>query len=259
MLGKDRNAGMKNLRVWFLPRRVVYGGVFAVILLLAAAFAVQSQQGTAEMPSVSVTADAENEPVFQGVTGGPNVAITVNVDWGEEWIPEILRILAEHDVKVTFFVTGVWAEKNPELLKQMAEAGHSIQSHGYRHDHYNQMSVEQAVAEIKKAEKVISAITGKKCAAFASPYGEFDETVQEAALQANVRLIMWTVDSIDWQKPDPETIAERILSKAGNDSILLFHPVEPTVKALPRVLEGLREKGLQCRTIEEILQPSVVR
>ncbi len=190
---------------------------------------------------------------MEGITGGPNVALTVNVDWGEEYLPGMLEILEEKQARVTFFVTGVWAEKNAGLVRQMAAAGHSVQSHGYRHDHYNQLSPQDIAAELNKAEQSIAGITGRPCVAFASPYGEFDDNVAIASARAGYRLIMWTIDTIDWEKPAPDVITKRVLSKLQNDAIVLMHPTENTLAALPEILTGIREKGYQCLTIEEIL------
>ena len=100
------------------------------------------------------------QPVYQGNSGKKAIALTVNVDWGEEYIPAMLKEFKKHNAQVTFFVTGRWAEKNPELLKQMSKAGHSIQNHGYKHLHFNQLSEAQAQEQIKKAEKIIEETTG---------------------------------------------------------------------------------------------------
>jgi peptidoglycan/xylan/chitin deacetylase (PgdA/CDA1 family) len=86
-----------------------------------------------------------------------------------EYIPAMLEEFKKAQAQVTFFVTGSWAEKNPELLKQMSEAGHSIQNHAYKHVHFSSLSDAEAQAQIKKAEAVIEKIIGKKTRFFAPP------------------------------------------------------------------------------------------
>ncbi len=54
-------------------------------------------------------------PIYRGATDKPNVSLMFNVDWGEEFIPQILEVLKETDISATFFPTGTWAEKNPDL------------------------------------------------------------------------------------------------------------------------------------------------
>ena len=198
-------------------------------------------------------ASHSREPIYQGNSNEKAIALTVNVDWGEEYIPDMLKEFKKHDAQVTFFVTGRWAEKNPELLQEMSKAGHSIQNHGYKHLHFNQLAEDQAQEQIKKAEKVIEEITGKKSRFFASPYGEQSKKLMQAVSGLNYDLIMWSIDTIDWQRPAPETIIKRVTNRIHNDAIILMHPTEPTVKALPGMLSQLKEEGYKMVTIEKIL------
>jgi peptidoglycan/xylan/chitin deacetylase (PgdA/CDA1 family) len=182
------------------------------------------------------------------------VALTVNVDWGEEYIPAMLQEFKKYDARVTFFVTGRWAEKNPELLKEMSKAGHSIQNHGYKHLHFNQLAPAQTEEQIKKAEKIIKEITGKQCRFLASPYGEQGKQLMQVVSSLDYDLIMWSIDTIDWQRPSPDTIVKRVLNRLHNDAIVLMHPTEPTVKALPEMLKGLKEQGYKMVGIEDIIK-----
>lgn len=198
---------------------------------------------------------SQQSPIYQGTTGQKNVAITVNVDWGEAFIPAMLDEFKKNDTKVTFFVTAKWAQKNVELLKRMAKEGHSIQNHGYKHCHFSSLSSSQTAVEIKKADEVISGITGKKTTYFASPYGEFDRQIMDGVSSINYKLIMWSVDTIDWQRPSPYIIVNRVMNKIHNDAIILMHPTEPTVKALPDMLKQLKEQNYSMVTIDKILSP----
>lgn len=198
-------------------------------------------------------ASHSKDPIYQGNTGSKVVALTVNVDWGEEYIPEMLKEFKKYDARVTFFVTGRWAEKNPELLKEMSKAGHSIQNHGYKHLHFNQLAPAQAEEQIKKAEKVIKEITGSESKFFASPYGEQSKQLMQVVSDMDYDLIMWSIDTIDWQRPNPDTIVKRVLNRIHNDAIVLMHPTEPTVKALPAMLKGLKEQGYKMVRIEDII------
>jgi peptidoglycan/xylan/chitin deacetylase (PgdA/CDA1 family) len=68
-----------------------------------------------------------------------------------------------------------------------------------------------------------------------------------------MKTIMWTVDTIDWQKPSPDTIIERVVGKAGNGSIVLMHPTASTAKALGRLISGLERKNLTIGTISDLM------
>lgn len=235
------------MHVYFITKKNLL--TLGAVLLLLASFLTFSLIYYGK----NTVASRMTEPIYQGNTGKKVVAITVNVDWGEEYIPKMLEIFAKEDIKVTFFVTGKWADKNRELLKKMSDGGHSIQNHGYEHVHFNSLAPEKSVEQIKKAEKIIEEITGKKTSFFASPYGEQNQKIMTAVSSIGYDLIMWSVDTIDWQKPSPETIIKRVLNKIHNDAIILMHPTEPTVKALPGLLERLKSEGYKMVTIEEIV------
>lgn len=64
---------------------------------------------------------------------------------------------------------------------------------------------------------------------------------------------MWTVDTIDWQRPEPEVIVERVVPKAENGAIVLMHPTKATVEALPKMIAGLKDKGYKLVTISQLL------
>lgn len=203
--------------------------------------------------SNAVTTSKAADPIYQGNTGKKVVAITVNVDWGSEFIPAMLEQFKKNNAKVTFFVTGVWAEKNPELLKQMYKEGHSIQNHGYKHIHFNSLSAGETSNEIKKAEDIIYGIIGKKPSYFAPPSGEFNQEVARGVGEIGYKLVMWSADTIDWQRPSPYIIVNRVMSKVHNDAIILMHPTEPTVKALPDLLKQLTDEEYKMVTIDKIL------
>ncbi len=239
------------MKIYYFDKKRLLG-LSAGILFLGCLLAV----GIIHFSHAGVSATSVKEPIYQGNTGQKVVAITVNVDWGEEYIPGMLEELDKHDCKVTFFVTGSWAEKNSELLKKMDAAGHSIQNHAYKHVHFSSLSDVEAKSQIKKAEEIIFNITGKKTAFFAPPYGEQNQRLLNAVAQINYELIMWSVDTIDWQKPSPETIVKRVSNKVHNDAIILMHPTDPTLKALPDLLSYLTNEGYDMLTIDRIVNES---
>lgn len=234
------------MRLYYFPRkRLGITGIVAIVLCLAVCFMLRH-------PGQGVISSSSGA-IYQGATGSKAVAITVNVDWGGEYMPAMLEAFQKYNARATFFVTGKWAENNPELMKAMSAANHSMQNHGYKHVHFNQLSAAQIEEQIKQAEDVIFAATGKKSQYFAPPYGEKNGPLVAAVNSMGYKYIMWSVDTIDWQKPAPQVIAQRVMKKVHNDAIILMHPTEPTVKALPEILDGLSEQGYKMVGIEELL------
>lgn len=194
------------------------------------------------------------DPLYRGDPNKPLMSFTVNVDWGQEVIPAMLETLQEYDVRVTFFVTGHWAKQYPDLVLQMAEAGHEVANHGMRHEHPTQLSDWDLTMLILENQKLIGGLIGAPSPFFAPPYGEVDRRVVATARNLGYRTIMWTIDTIDWQEPSVETTVSRVVSKAQNGGIVLMHPKPNTVKALPTIIEGLRQRGYQLVPVGCLLQ-----
>jgi len=69
------------------------------------------------------------DPIYKGMEDDKKIAFACNVVWGEEYLPWILTLLEEKDIKITFFIGGQWAEKNEELLRNIHNAGHELGNH----------------------------------------------------------------------------------------------------------------------------------
>lgn len=194
------------------------------------------------------------QPIYQGDPNAKKMALTINVDWGEEYLPEMLKIFEDNDVKATFFITGRFAAKFPQLVKDIAMAGHEIGNHGYSHPHPDQISKRENQNEIKKAEVEINKACGVITNLFAPPYGEHKPHVVEAAEEIGYKTILWTIDTIDWDKSrQPDVIYEKVVKSAQNGAIVLMHPTDRTVLALEKMIKTLQEQEYKLVTVSEIL------
>lgn len=194
-------------------------------------------------------------PVFQGPANLPEVALSFNVAWGEEYLPRILEILQREKIKASFFFVGDWVEKFPELVRAVAAGGHEIGNHGLHHSHPRAMGQGELNKLILENDALLRRVTGLAPARlFAPPSGEFDRRTVGIAAALGFRTILWTVDTVDWKKPAPELIRARVAEKAGPGSIILMHPTAPTVAALPGIISDLRAKGLTPVTVGRLLR-----
>lgn len=189
-----------------------------------------------------------------GDTQEKAVAFMFNVDWGEEILPDLLEVLKEEKVTATFFISGKFAKKFPQLVANIAENGHEIGNHGYSHPHSDKLSVEQNMKEITDTEKVFQEIKINSAKIFAPPYGEHGQSVLKAADSLGYKTIMWTLDTIDWQDPTPEVILNRILPKVDHGSLILMHPKSCTLQALPGLIKSLRDQDYQFKKVTEIIK-----
>ncbi|NLW55079.1 MAG: polysaccharide deacetylase family protein [Firmicutes bacterium] len=194
-------------------------------------------------------------PVFQGPTTHQRVSLTINVAWGEEELPAMLAILKKHGVKATFFFDGAWVKKFPEMVRRIAAEGHEIANHGLYHGHPLRMNREELRRLVLENDRLLAEVIGGEPAKlFAPPYGEFNEQIVAVAADLGFRTIMWTIDTIDWQRPAPEVIIRRVVEKLKPGAIILMHPTVPTVSALEPILTHLREKDYTAVTVSTLLR-----
>ncbi|HHW06229.1 MAG TPA: polysaccharide deacetylase family protein [Clostridia bacterium] len=239
------------MRIYFWSyRQLFWLGMFACVVIALGIFVNDLFRTDVEV----VSDQSIPQPIYRGNENEPKIALTFNVDWGEEYIPGILNVLDAYQAKATFFVTGRWAKKFPELTMEIAKRGHEIGNHGYSHPHPDKISKEKNQEEIKAAEKVILEIANVKTNLFAPPYGEHGAHVLQGAAELGYQTILWTVDTVDWdQGRTVEMIQTKVIDKAENGAIVLMHPTDRTLKALSTVLKALRDRGYECVTVSEVL------
>lgn len=199
------------------------------------------------------------QPFFQGPKDRPFMSLTVNVDWGDDILPKMLEIFRENGVQVTFFITGRFAKKFPDLTRRLGEAGHEIASHGFTHAHPNQLGSAEFRDHVQKNVDLLEEISGQTPRLYAPPYGEWSERTVRLAANLGYRTILWTVDTVDWKRPPASTIVQRVVSRAGKGVIVLMHPTQPTLEALPAMIRGVKEKGLSLVTVSTLLDPPTER
>lgn len=226
----------------------------AVLLFGLAVWAAAKFEGhILAVPAAAPRSLRQEEPVYTVPVQEPVMSFAVNVDWGSEWLPSMLDLFDERGVRVTFFPTGRWAEAEPELLKEIVRRGHELGNHGYRHDHPKQLDDASLRAHISRSRDLLAELTGVSTRLYAPPYGEVDARIARIAAELDHWTIMWTLDTIDWQRPAPEVVVRRIVPRAQPGAIVLMHPTEPTVAALPTMLDALVDAGWQIVPVGDLL------
>jgi peptidoglycan-N-acetylglucosamine deacetylase len=197
---------------------------------------------------------------FHGRRDVPKVALTFDDSPNPPRTDEVANILNEHGVRGTFFVIGKWVVKYQESLERLFRAGHVIGNHSYEH-HYR-------VGDYDKAETVIANITGKR-SIFLRAHG-FDYESLAQSVTANLptsRIIDADVNPADYARTDPDEIIKGVLENEnlGNGSIIDLHDGSelddaaqrlarplPMLEALPAIIDGLRERGLEPVGLDQL-------
>ena len=208
---------------------------------------------TKTTPTV-ITPPPCGQEVFFGPSDRPRIALTFDDGPSAELTPWILSTLRRHDVKATFFVLGQRAEKLPDVLQQIDEAGHEIGNHGWTHTSLRSLFPEQIEQEVDDTNAVVEAATGKQPALFRPPFGRYPPSAVPLVAERGMSFVLWNADSRDWDhNADTDAIVERVLDEARPGAIILLHDSQDaTARALDRILTGLSDKGLEIVPVSEL-------
>lgn len=189
----------------------------------------------------------------RGPETDPVMALMVNVDWGDEYIEPMLEVFSQYGVAATWFITGRWAKRTPDLARKIADAGHEIGNHGGWHGMPSKMGREEVRRFITEGEDILVEVTGQKPTLFAPPGGDYNHQTVAVAGELGYKTVLWTIDTVDWQRPAPTTIIDRVVGRAQNGALVLMHPTQPTLEALPIILDQLLHRGFRLVTAGELL------
>lgn len=206
----------------------------------------------AVMSSMKVVAADKKLPIYAVSRADNRIALTFDCAWGNSNTDLLLGLLKDAGAKATFFVTGEFCDKYPEDVKKMYEAGHEIGNHSDSHPHVEGININALIEDTRKCSQKIKMITGEEPKLYRAPYGEYDNNVVTTIEGMGMKMIQWSVDSIDWKEPEPDTIIKRIEKDTVSGSILLFHnDLENTALALPQLLTDLKQKGFIFATVSD--------
>ena len=209
-------------------------------------------------PSVLTAASSGTRkiPIYSVETDQPQVALSFDAAWGNEETGALLDILARHNVKATFFMTGDWVEAYPDDVKAIAAAGHDLGNHSQNHKEMSCLSAEECAREIQTVHDQVKALTGMDMTLFRPPYGDYNNQLIEVASGMGYHVIQWNVDSLDWKDYGADDIVSRVLNHKNlcNGSIILMHNgAKYTKDALEAVITGLQEKGYEIVPISQLI------
>ena len=219
-----------------------------VLFFVAASFTNKSNE------ILQTMSQAKMLPVYSVETNEPKIAFTMNCAWNADDIDSILATLSKHNVKITFFMVGDWVDKYPEAVKKISNAGHEIANHSDGHKHVNNLSIEENEKEIQICSEKIEKITGNKTTLYRGPYGEYNNTVIQAAKNQNHITIQWSLDTLDYKGLTGDEMWARLNEKLKNGDIILSHNgTENTANSLDKLLTNIKAKGFEIVTVSDLI------
>jgi peptidoglycan/xylan/chitin deacetylase (PgdA/CDA1 family) len=270
----EAGADVARADPWDLPPRTRMGSVSARALAQAARDRLAS---LAQLTVMSGTIHGRDDPtgpatdaalvgqlteqgryLTRGPSGQQRVALTFDDGPDPEHTPRVLDTLERYRASATFFCVGAAAHAHPDLVGRAADAGHLIANHTWSHPFLPDLSLPELRWQVEATGSALTAAAGQAAAPglVRPPYGAYTPATLRWLADSGATTVLWDVDTGDWQLPGADAIAEEALRGAQNGSIVLCHDGggdrSQTAAALPRIIEGLLERGYQFVTVAQL-------
>lgn len=173
------------------------------------------------------------------------------------YTPIILKALAEVNAKAVFFSMGKNIRQNPDTLRQVAAAGHSIGTHSNTHaclgtslacakSNGRNLTQDEAIAEVKAGHQAAYDTLGWVDPFFRFPYGETSVALSNMLKETGTGEFGWNIDTEDWRAQSNEQFLKKVITEVEKfgRGIVLFHDIQrKTAETLPAILRELHTRG----------------
>lgn len=204
--------------------------------------------------STVAVSSAVVQPIRNGNRNTNKVALMFNCYENVEIVKQISDTLKEYGFHATFFLGGCFIDDNIELIKYLVEGGHELGNHGYFHKEHSKLSFSQNLLEIENCHNIVKAHTGIEMNLFAPPSGDYNKTTVEVCKKNGYKVILWSLDTIDWRDKSEKIVYNRATQKITGGDFVLMHPKLHTLKALPDILNFYLQKGLVVTTVSQCME-----
>lgn len=199
----------------------------------------------------------KNLPIYRVDTEEKKIAITFDVNWGDDRTKEILEVLDKHKAKATFFLIGKWidnSEENVNNVKEIDAKGHEIGNHSNFHPDFTNLSREKIIKELEITDSKIYNLINKSNKLFRFPKGAYNQNSVEIVKSLGYLPIQWDVDSIDWKEEGEEIEYDRVVKKIKPGSIILFHTnTKYTPNNLDKIISKFKQEGYEFVRVSDMI------
>ena len=184
------------------------------------------------------------------------VALTFD-DGPSSFTNRLLDCLEKNKAKATFFMAGKEIEYFSDEVKRMKNLGCELGNHTYSHADLTGLSPEDISSEISAVDNLLMELTGQGASVVRPPYGSVNSTVKSVV---GTPMILWSIDTLDWESQDPQKIAEIVHSQAEDGSIILLHDIFSTsVDAAEIFIPEMIKEGYQFVTVHELAEKNGIK
>ena len=270
--GKDRKEQGDSRSIWIMISAAVVLGI--VIIAMAVQLVRLNRQGEQNKSHIKTEASVDQkkkntkeaekpagtkEPEEEKVRvehirkdldpEKPMVALTFDDGPYDRVTNRIVKVLAKHDSRATFFVVGNRVERYADTMKNAYNKGNQIATHTFDHGDLSKMKKKQIRRELKRAFRVMKKINGENPTMLRPPYGNVNDKMRQTI---RIPMIYWNVDTEDWASRNKDKILSRCKSIKDGDIVLMHDLYPSTAAAVEKLVPKLRKKGFQLVTVEEL-------
>ena len=270
--GKDRREQGDSRSIWIMISAAVVLGI--VIIAMAVQLVRLNRQGERNKSQIKTEASVDQkkkntketekpagtkEPEEEKIRvehirkdldpEKPMVALTFDDGPYDRVTNRIVKVLAKHDSRATFFVVGNRVERYADTMKNAYNKGNQIATHTFDHGDLSKMKKKQIHRELKRAFRVMKKINGENPTMLRPPYGNVNDKMRQTI---RIPMIYWNVDTEDWASRNKDKILSRCKSIKDGDIVLMHDLYPSTAAAVEKLVPKLRKKGFQLVTVEEL-------
>jgi len=234
-----------------IKKRTLFKATILGMALLGVLLGVHFSGAAAVFNNTSV----RNHPIYSVATQEQKVAISFDVAYGARHTQSILDVLATHEVKATFFITGAWAERNVEEMQAVIKSERvEVGSLSNTHPHMTRLTNRQMQTELSSSLEALQAVVGARPNLFRAPFGEYSNSLLSTAGSLNLTTIQWSVDGLDHQNLSSYDITNRVLAQSSAGSIIrLSGDGQHTAGALGAIIQGLQNRNLTIVPVGQLI------
>jgi len=194
--------------------------------------------------------------VKEGSGTAKEIALTFD-DGPGPFTPQVLSVLEHYHVRATFFVIGRMLRYFGASTVREIEDGDVIGDHTENHPMLAHLSAHDQYEELFEQIARVELLGGRRPTLFRPPYGSFDATTLRELARLHLLMVLWSVDTDDYEQPGVPTIVQRAMEGAHPGAIILLHDAggqrQQTIEALPQIIKGFRARGYKLVTIPKLL------
>ncbi len=203
-------------------------------------------------------------------TSEPVVAVTFNAAWNDAGLDSVLDDLARRHTPATFFLTGAFADRHPEVVRKVAAAGHGLGNHSYSHPYFDDLTAAGRRREVQAADQALraaGAVAGQSLTPFFRfPYSETSAAQIDEVNGLGFADIEFTTDTNGWKGTEGGMTVDlavgRALDALRPGAIVQMHvgtseggPEVIDAQALPRILDAITARGYRVIDLRTLLTP----